>query len=136
MDTNPSSTPLKVFVVEDAAPVRRNLARLLGAIAGVEMAGEAEDGQSALVSLLARAADVAVVDLRLAGSSGIELISALSKQRPEIVTIAFTNHSGSAFRTACKAAGAHFFFDKTAEFDAACRTIAQLAATRAQRAAR
>jgi DNA-binding NarL/FixJ family response regulator len=136
MDTETHFPPLKVFVVEDAATVRRNLARLLDAIAGVERVGEAEDGMSALESLLARHADVAIVDLRLASGNGIELISALSKQRPEIVTIALTNHSGAAFRAACKAAGAHYFYDKTSEFNIACDTIAELAATRAQCVAR
>jgi DNA-binding NarL/FixJ family response regulator len=135
MDTETHIPPLKVFVVEDATSVRRNLALLLDAIAGVERVGEAEDSLSALASLLARDVDVALVDLRLAGGSGIGLISALSKQRPEIVTIALTNHAGTAFRAACKAAGAHYFFDKTAEFNIACDTIAQLAAMRAQRAA-
>jgi DNA-binding NarL/FixJ family response regulator len=136
MDTGTHASPLKVFVVEDAAPVRRNLALLLDAIDGVQRVGEAEDGLSALQTLLTQPADVAVVDLRLARGSGIELISALAKQRPEIVTIALTNHSGTAIRAACKAAGAHYFFDKTAEFNIACDTIAQLAAARAKRVAR
>jgi DNA-binding NarL/FixJ family response regulator len=133
MDTDAHRATLKVFLVEDAANVRRNVALLLEALAGVVIVGEAENSETALEAIRACRPDVAVIDLWLSTGSGIELISALSHTFPEIVTIALTNHSGPAFRAACKTAGAHYFFDKTTEFDAACRTIDNLASTHRSR---
>ncbi|RAB20174.1 two-component system response regulator, partial [Burkholderia multivorans] len=78
-------------------------------------------------------ADVVIVDLRLADGSGLDLIGMLSKAVPRIVTIVLTNHSAPAFRQACAAAGADYFFDKTVEFDAACRLIESLVHARAHR---
>jgi DNA-binding NarL/FixJ family response regulator len=135
MDTDARSATLKVFLVEDSQGVRRNIALLLETLAGVEIAGEAEDSETAFAAIRACRPDVAVVDLRLAAGSGIDLIAELSRTLPEIVTIALTNHSGPAFRAACRTAGAHCFFDKTAEFDAACSTIRELASMRRQRVA-
>jgi DNA-binding NarL/FixJ family response regulator len=134
MDTDVHRAPLKVFLVEDAASVRRNIAQLLELLAGVQIVGEAEDSETALEAIRACRPDVAVIDLRLSAGSGIELISALAKSLPDIVTIALTNHSGPAFRAACSKAGAHYFFDKTAEFDAACHTIRDLSLARRSRA--
>ncbi len=130
MDTSQSALVLKIFLVEDAPVVRSKMVMLIGAIAGVVIVGEAEDSDTALAGIRACKADVAIVDLRLAAGNGIDLIATLSRSDPQVVKIALTNHSGAAFRSACKTAGAEFFFDKTAEFDAACRTIETLAATR------
>ncbi|QYD68569.1 response regulator transcription factor [Paraburkholderia edwinii] len=135
MDTGQPLNALRVFLVEDAASVRRKIALLLGAIADVLVVGEAEDGETALAAIRQHSADVAVIDLRLAAGSGIDLIATLTQTMPRVITIALTNHSGPAFRAACKTAGAHYFFDKTAEFDAACRTIEALASTRSTRVA-
>ncbi|CAB3751158.1 response regulator [Paraburkholderia solisilvae] len=135
MNTSQPIAALRIFLVEDAATVRRKIALLFGTIAGALIVGEAEDGVTALAAIRERRADVAVVDLRLATGSGVDLIAALTQTMPCVVTIALTNHSGPAFRAACKTAGAHYFFDKTAEFDAACRTIENLALTRSPRVA-
>jgi DNA-binding NarL/FixJ family response regulator len=134
MDTDTHRAALTVFLVEDAASVRRNIAQLLELLAGVRIVGEAEDGKTALEAICVCRPDVVVIDLRLAAGSGIDLISALAQRLPEVVTIALTNHSGSAFRAACNKAGAHYFFDKTAEFDAACNTIRDLSLARRWRA--
>jgi DNA-binding NarL/FixJ family response regulator len=135
METGQPLNALRVFLVEDAASVRRKIALLLGTIADVLVVGEAEDGETALAAIRKHSADVAVIDLRLAAGSGIDLIAALTQTMPRVITIALTNHSGPAFRAACKTAGAHYFFDKTAEFDVACRTIEVLASTRSTRVA-
>jgi DNA-binding NarL/FixJ family response regulator len=134
METAVSALASKVYLVDAAVEVRRRLARLLGAIAGVEVAGEAEDCDAALQGILACDVDIVVLDLRLAGGTSLELISALSRAHPAIVKIVLTNHTARAFRDACKAAGADFFFDKTSEFDAACHTVAGIARARASRA--
>jgi DNA-binding NarL/FixJ family response regulator len=133
MDAATSTTVSKVYLVDDAIEVRRRLARLLGAIAGVKIAGEGEDAEEALEGILESHADVVVMDVRLAGGSSLALIEALSRARPSIIKIVLTNHTARAFRDACAAAGADFFFDKTAEFDAACRAIEAIAQSRRAR---
>ncbi|RQZ71184.1 response regulator transcription factor [Burkholderia sp. Bp9004] len=124
---------LRVFLVDHAIAVRQRIALLVGAICGVVVVGEAEDGEDALMHIRGSHADVVIVDLRLADGSGLELIGMLSKAAPRIVTIVLTNHSAPAFREACATAGADYFFDKTAEFDAACHVIESLVRARAHR---
>ncbi|KVH46165.1 response regulator transcription factor [Burkholderia diffusa] len=124
---------LRVFLVDHAIAVRQRIALLVGAIRGVLVVGEAEDGQDALAHIRGSHADVVIVDLRLADGSGLDLIAMLSTAAPRIVTIVLTNHSAPAFREACATAGADYFFDKTAEFDAACHVIESLVRARAHR---
>ncbi|ABC34852.1 response regulator [Burkholderia thailandensis] len=127
MDAREPTPPLRVFLVDHAAPVRDRLTSLLETIVGVAVVGEAEDVPAALAGILETGADVAVIELRLTGGSGLELISALTRAAPRVVKIVLTNLSGAAFRAACSEAGADFFFDKTADVDAACRTVRTLA---------
>ena len=133
MDTAVSACMSKVYLVDSAVEVRRRLARLLGTIAGLEVAGEAEDADAALEGILASDAQIAVLDLRLTGGNCLELIEALSNARPSLVVIVLTNYSARPFRDACIAAGADFFFDKTSELDAACRAIEAIARARCAR---
>jgi DNA-binding NarL/FixJ family response regulator len=122
---------LRVFLVDHAVAVRQRIALLVGAIGGVVVVGEAEDGQDAWTHIRSSRADVVIVDLRLADGGGLELIGMLSKAAPPVVTIVLTNHSALAFREACAAAGADYLLDKTAQFDAACRVIESLVHARA-----
>ncbi|AOJ71516.1 MULTISPECIES: response regulator [Burkholderia] len=135
MDARESTPPLRVFLADYAAPVRDRLTSLFETILGVEVVGEAEDAPAALAGILETGADVAVIELRLTGGSGLELISALTRAAPKVVKIVLTNLSGPAFRAACSDAGADFFFDKTADVDAACRTVRTLASARRPHAA-
>jgi DNA-binding NarL/FixJ family response regulator len=131
MEANLNRAKLRVFLVEDATPVRRRIAEAFLAIQDVIVVGEAEDTAPALTEIATCGADVAVVDLRLTASSGIELIAQLSREQPSVLTVVLTNHVSAPFRTACQRAGADFFFDKTSEFDAACRVIEALVKQRA-----
>ncbi|WP_137957891.1 response regulator transcription factor [Burkholderia sp. 4M9327F10] len=127
MNSNPSQQALRVFLVEDAIPIRHRMAARFGAIEGVEIVGEAEESGTALACIDATEADVVVVDLRLTGGTGMELLRGLAQSMSPAITIVLTNHSGAWFRQACLAAGAQYFFDKTSEFDLACATIRRIA---------
>lgn len=131
MEASVNRPKLHVFLVEDAIVVRQRIAEAFSAIPDVIVVGEAEDTATALTGIVASSADVAVIDLRLTGSSGIDLIALLSREQPRVVTVALTNHAGAPFRAACLGAGADLFFDKTSEFDAACHAIEALVKQRA-----
>ncbi|NPT42424.1 response regulator [Paraburkholderia sp. 1N] len=127
MNSSPSLQALRVFLVEDTIPIRQRMAARLGAIDGVEIVGEAEEAGAALTGIDTTRADVVVLDLRLTVGTGIELLVSLAKSMSPAITIVLTNHSSMWFRQACVAAGAHYFFDKTSEFDLACDTITRIA---------
>jgi two-component system response regulator DevR len=127
MNSSPAQHTLRIFLVEDAIPIRQRMAARFGAIDGVEIVGEAEEPGAALAGIETTGADVAVVDLRLTGGTGMELLQSLARSMLPAITIVLTNHSSAWFRQACLAAGAQYFFDKTSEFDLACSTITRIA---------
>jgi DNA-binding NarL/FixJ family response regulator len=130
MHSHSPATPLKIFLVEDSILVRRRLATLMGLIDGVEIVGEAEDSSRALSGIVASQAHVAVLDLHLAGSSGMDVLTALARSGRPVIPIVLTNHCTAPVRQACLSAGAKYFFDKTSEFKLALDTIEKIARDR------
>ncbi|REE21420.1 MULTISPECIES: response regulator [unclassified Paraburkholderia] len=127
MNSSPDRRALRVFLVDDAVLVRRRLAALLGALDGVEIVGEAEEPAAAFAGIGAGMADLVVTELHLSGGTGLELLGLLAQRMPHVVVMVLTNHCGTWFRRACLIGGAHYFFDKTGEFDLARNTIQRIA---------
>jgi len=127
MNSNPDRRALRVFLVDDAVLVLRRLATLFGTLDGVEIIGEAEEPAAAFAGIGTGMADLVVTELHLNGGTGMELLALLAQRMPHVIVMVLTNHSGAWFRRACLTGGAHYFFDKTSEFDLARSTIQRIA---------
>src|SRR5262245_61442516 len=78
---------MNVFVAENAREVRERLVAMLSTVAGVAVVGEADSVQGAIDGALAGAADVLLLDLQLVDGSGLDVLSAMRRQRPHLRTI-------------------------------------------------
>ena len=63
----------KVFIADDHDGYRSGVARLVGEHPAQEVVGEAADGEEALAGIVACQPDVALLDVRMPGLSGIEV---------------------------------------------------------------
>ncbi|HTG01221.1 MAG TPA: LytTR family DNA-binding domain-containing protein [Nitrospirota bacterium] len=91
---------MKVCIIDDEAPSRRELKYLLSQIDGVEVAGEASTGAAGLKSICETDADVAFLDIQMPGLNGLEVSRILSEmtRRPLVIfTTAFQNYAVEAF---------------------------------------
>jgi two-component system, LytTR family, response regulator len=91
---------LRILIVDDEAPARRRLARMLGKIAGVEVAGEARDGDEALERIDALAPDLVLLDIQMPGMDGLGLARSGRALPPIIFTTAHAEHAVAAFELA------------------------------------
>ena len=64
---------MRVLIVDDEAPARERLRRMLGELGGHEVVGEAADGASALRAVATLAPELVLLDVRMPGMSGLEL---------------------------------------------------------------
>ncbi|MDT8841102.1 response regulator [Paraburkholderia fungorum] len=127
MNSSPDRPALRVFLVDDAVSVLRRLTELFGTLDGVKIVGEAEEPHAAFAGIETAAADLVVTELHLSGGTGLELLALIRQSFPHVIVMVLTNHSGAWFRRACLSGGAHYFFDKTSEFDLARSTIQRIA---------
>lgn len=90
-------TPLRALVVDDEPPARRRLTRLLEALAGVEVVGEAEDGESALQQVRVLGPDVMFLDIRMPGIDGLTLARTHVELPPIVFCTAWNEFAVQAF---------------------------------------
>ena len=71
---------IKVAIIENEALVRIGLSRVLELDPEITLVGEAPDGDAGLALLRATRPDVALLDIRMPGADGIELLRALVRE--------------------------------------------------------
>jgi DNA-binding NarL/FixJ family response regulator len=106
-----------VYLVDDFEPIRQALRDLLAQGAGAEVVGEADSVASAIEGILTTRPRFAVLDYRLPDGTGVDVLRAVAGAARETVFIMLTNHVTAPVRAACTGAGAHYFLDKSREFD-------------------
>jgi FixJ family two-component response regulator len=106
----------RVAIVEDDAPVRRSLVRLLTA-QGIEAEGY-PDAHSFLQALEAPYPDAAVLDLQMPGMSGLQLQAALAERGDDIPLIFLSAYGTVPSSVWAMRQGAVDFFEKPADPDA------------------
>ncbi len=100
------SEPIRVFVVDDHADVRRALAAQLAAAPDVQVVGEAGDAEAALNQIRAQPVEVALVESKRADGRGLELISCLVQSNHVRLVLVLTSYPSEWERWAAHRAGA------------------------------
>jgi two-component system response regulator AlgR len=93
---------LRVLVVDDEPPARERLRSMLREIEGLEVAGEAENGQRALELYDSLQPDIVLLDVRMPGVDGLEVARhlALMPEPPAVIfTTAFDEYALQAFES-------------------------------------
>jgi len=119
---------VRVLIIDNSAAVRQRLLDLIRDSNGVERVWQAADCAAALALARDQPLDVAIVDLALGPENGLDLIRQLRTQQARMVLIVLTNSSTDAHRQECLRRGAHFFFDKSHDFERAIAIIGEVAA--------
>src|SRR3954453_5484080 len=83
---------LQVLVADDSAPFRAGLGALLASVDGLDLAGEAIDGDEAVVAALELQPDVVLMDLHMPGRNGIEATREIVSAAPHIAVLVLTMH--------------------------------------------
>lgn len=126
MVPNTVKRKLRVLIADDSTAVRQSLARLLNEIENVEVVGQAQDGAEALTTIRELKPEVVILDIRMPGRSGMEVLEGIHQDERAPKVIVFTNYPFIRYRRKCLEAGASFFFDKSTEFDQIPQALEQL----------
>jgi DNA-binding NarL/FixJ family response regulator len=117
---------LKVFIIDDSATIRERLVAMVLELSGIVVVGQAQDAPEVLEAIRRTQPDVVILDIRLPGGSGVNVLHRLKKAKLDPKVIMFTSYSQPQYRRACEAAGADFFFDKGTEFHKIPHALEQL----------
>jgi two-component system response regulator CpxR len=113
--------PSKVLLVDDEREFVQTLSeRLLMRDMGSAVA---YDGESALQLIKEDEPDVMILDLRMPGIDGIEVLRRVKKTNPEVEVIILTGHGSEADREICMNLGAFAYLQKPVDIDELSKTI-------------
>jgi DNA-binding NarL/FixJ family response regulator len=110
----PSSAAPKrnVVLVDDHPIIRERLAELINHESDLIVCGEAEDGPGALSVIESSRPDIAIVDITLKDTYGIELIKQIKAKWPDLPVLVLSMHDESMYGERALRAGAKGYLNK------------------------
>jgi len=117
---------IRVVVVDDHEIVRQGISAILESDAEIQVVGEAKDGAEALRVVRDTQPDVALVDVRLPESSGIELCYRMQREVPQTQVLILTSYLDSNVVRECIRAGARGYVLKDVASTDLRRSIREL----------
>lgn len=109
------SAPPEILIVDDEERFRKTMSKLLG-IRGLETR-TVGSGKDALAEMQNARFDVAVVDVRMPGMDGVELLSEMKRLDPRIEVIILTGHASVDTAKAILRLGAYDYLLKPYSID-------------------
>jgi two-component system NarL family response regulator len=82
-DDDGPARAISVLICDDHALFRRGLAMVLESEPGIDVVGEADDGDAAVAMARELQPDVVLMDVRMPGTSGIEATRAITADEPD-----------------------------------------------------
>ena len=117
---------MKILIADDSDIVRERLRAMLSEITELENISQATDVLETLNSYQTMNPEVVILDIRMPGGSGIDVLQQVKKATKPPLVIVLTNYPYPQYRRKCIEAGADFFFDKSTEFDKVTEVLKKL----------
>src|SRR5690349_14008546 len=97
MPSAPDKLKKRIFLVDDHPLVREWLTNLINQQPDLTVCGETESAPSAIEAIGTSRPDVAIVDISLRDSSGIELIKDIKLRHPQVTVLVLSMHDESHY---------------------------------------
>jgi len=122
---------MRVFIADDSTVLQECLVALLSDLKDIQVVGQARDVPGAIEFLRQLEPEVVILDIRMPGGSGIEVLRSIraASPKPPPFVIILTNYPYPQYRKECEEAGADFFLDKSTEFERIAEILEELSHT-------
>ena len=90
--------PVRVLIADNNPDFLGALAQYIRSIPGVELVGEAVDGEDAIKKAEATYPDLIILDIIMPKKSGIEALSAIKDRFPDITVVMISINEGQSYR--------------------------------------
>lgn len=116
----------RILLVDDHPVMRRGLSEIINDDPDMEICGEAATDVEALELSAELRPDVALVDVSLGDSSGIELVRQLKEQHPQLKTLVLSMHDEELFAERAVRAGALGYVNKNQPTETLIQALRQV----------
>jgi two-component system NarL family response regulator len=109
-----STTPVRVLIADDHEILREGVVSVLTAVAGIEIAGQADSGEMAVAMFERLRPDVVILDLKMPGMGGLQALKEILGIDRKARVLALTTYHGDVLARQVMAAGACGYLVKRA----------------------
>ena len=95
---NAPLTPVRVLIADNNPDFLSALSQYVRSIPGVELVGEAVDGEDAITKAEASFPDLIILDIIMPKKSGIEALSAIKDRFPDVTVVMISINEGQSYR--------------------------------------
>jgi len=117
------SSRTRVLLVDDHAMLRQGVRTVLEGYPDIEIVGEANNGEQALLLAQSLQPKIVIMDINMPDMDGIEATRRLKLEQPETLVIGLSVHNDWQIEEAMRAAGAVSFLPKDAAIEQLHETI-------------
>lgn len=117
---------MRVIIADDSDLIRDRLQQMLSQFGQVEIVGSFNNGTQTLEGLVLLQPDLAIVDYKMPGLSGLEVLKGIRKETTDIKIIILTFYSSDYYRQLAMQYGADYFFSKADEFEKISPLVAEI----------
>jgi DNA-binding NarL/FixJ family response regulator len=117
---------ISVVIVEDHRMFREQLVRLIDKVDGMKVCGEADNIRDAFALIKQLKPSIAIVDITLKGSSGLELLKDLRAHGIAVLALVLSMHDESLYAERALRAGARGYVNKSEDSAELLRAIRQV----------
>jgi two-component system, NarL family, invasion response regulator UvrY len=103
---------VRIVVVDDFEPFRKALFQLFSEFKGIEVVGEAADGNSAIETTLHLLPEVVIMDVKMPRLNGVEATRRIKRAIPDIHVVGISSQDDRATRESMTNAGCAAFVIK------------------------
>ena len=118
---------IKIVIADDHAIVREGLKRIVSSADGMEVVGEARDGNEVLQRVRDQSFDVLMLDLSMPGRNGMETIKLVRAERPALRILVLSMHQELQYAVRAIRSGASGYLTKESAPDLLVQAIRKIA---------
>ncbi|MEV1132337.1 response regulator transcription factor [Agromyces sp. NPDC049794] len=108
-----NTSPIRAVIADDHDLFRDGMRAMLAAATGIEVVGEASDGNRALATTIAARPDVLLLDVEMPGAPVLSTITRVLAESPQTRIVIVTMHRDRVLASHLLAAGASAFISKS-----------------------
>ena len=106
-----------IVIADDSSLIRERIKSLLNMTYSSFIIHEAENGLDALRLIMKKKPDLAILDIKMPGMNGIEVLTKVRALNMKTRICILTNYPYPQYKKKCLGSGADYFLDKNMEFN-------------------
>jgi DNA-binding NarL/FixJ family response regulator len=117
---------MKILIADDSELILERLQSILAEIERVELVASLNNGIDALAAMKSLNPDLAIIDIRMPGISGLQILGDIRRENKSVVVILLTLHSQGYIKQMAGQLGADYFFNKADDFEQMVQLVSEL----------